>query len=117
MHDKLPVTLGTRFDISYASEQDENYFCTPTHLTVCFPQIVDVMEVGDMAVFDDGKMTATVREVHPKHKVIECTEIAGGKDSYTLKGKKGICVRNKPLGIDCITDHDHKSLHFARDIL
>lgn len=70
-----------------------------------------------MAVFDDGKMTATVREIYDTYKVIECTEIAGGKESYTLKGKKGICVRNKPLGIDCITESDKKSLDFTRDIL
>jgi len=75
------------------------------------------MEVGDFAVFDDGKMTATVREIHDTYKVIECTEIGGGKESYTLKGKKGICVRNKPLGIDCITEHDHKSLDFAKHTL
>lgn len=117
LHDKIVVTVGKKFHISFASEKDENYLCTEDHLTVCFPEIVNVMEVGDFAVFDDGKMTATVREVHDTYKVIECTEIGGGKESYTLKGKKGICVRNKPLGIDCITEHDHKSLHFARDIV
>lgn len=26
-------------------------------------------------------------------------------------------MRNKPLGIECITDHDRKSIEFARDIL
>jgi pyruvate kinase len=26
-------------------------------------------------------------------------------------------VRNRPLGIECITDHDRKSVEFARDIL
>lgn len=26
-------------------------------------------------------------------------------------------MRNRPLGIDCITDHDRKSIEFARDIL
>jgi pyruvate kinase len=75
------------------------------------------MSIGDLAVFDDGKMTATVREIYDDYKVIECTEISGGKEYYTLKGKKGICVRNKPLGIDCITEHDHKSLDFAKNIL
>lgn len=111
------MTLGKQFQISYASENDTNKLCTADHLKVCFPQIVDVMGVGDLAVFDDGKMTATVREIHDTYKVIECTDIESGKESYTLKGRKGICVRNKPLGIDCITDHDHESLKFARDIV
>jgi len=115
--DKIIVTLGKQFKISSASETDADKLCTEEHLKVCFPQIVDVMEVGDLAVFDDGKMTATVREVHDTYKVIECTDIGGSKESYTLKGRKGICVRNKPLGIDCITDHDHESLKFARDVV
>jgi len=111
------VTLGKKFQISYANEQDENYLCTEAHLTVCFPQIILAMEIGDLAVFDDGKMTATVIDIHDTYKVIECTEIGDNKESYTLKGKKGICVRNKPLGIDCITEHDHRSLEFARDVV
>ncbi len=115
--DKIVVTLGKKFKISYASEDAADILCTEDHLKVCFPQIVSVMEVGDLAVFDDGKMTATVREIHDTYNIIECTNIAGGKTSYTLKGRKGICVRNKPLGIDCITDHDHKSLAFARDMV
>jgi len=115
--DKIVVTLGKKFKISFASEGDSQVLCTEDHLKVCFPQIVDVMSVGDLAVFDDGKMTATVREVHDDYKVIECTEIGGGKESYNLKGRKGICIRNKPLGIDCITEHDHKSLEFACDMV
>lgn len=115
--DKLPVTLGMKFKISYADASNPEHLCTTEHLKVCFPQIVDIMEIGDLAVFDDGKMTATVREIHDGYKVIECTEIDGGKESYTLKGRKGICVRNKPLGIDCITDHDRMSIEFARDTL
>lgn len=43
------------------------------------------MAVGDLAVFDDGKMTATVTEVHPDHRVIVCSEISDGKESYILK--------------------------------
>jgi pyruvate kinase len=80
--------VGKKFEISYAAETAESYLCTEEHLTVCFPEIVNVMEIGDLAVFDDGKMTATVREIHDTYKVIECTEIGGGKESYTLKGKK-----------------------------
>jgi hypothetical protein len=33
------------------------------------------MEIEDLAVFDDGKMTATVREIHDAYKIIECTEV------------------------------------------
>ncbi|MCB9807356.1 hypothetical protein H6768_05815 [Candidatus Peribacteria bacterium] len=49
--------------------------------------------------------------------MIECSEILSGEKTFVLGGRKGICVRNRPLGIECITEHDRKSIEFARDIL
>lgn len=91
------MTIGKTFVISYADPKNDDHLCTETHLRVCFPEIIDVMEVGDMAVFDDGKMTAIVREKRGEKAIIECSEIAGDKNTYILKGRKGICIRNKAL--------------------
>lgn len=113
----MMVTLGEMLEVTYAPATSEERFCTPGKLRVCFPQIVEVMQVGDVVIFDDGKMTATVREKSGDRAVIECTEILSGESTFKLGGRKGICVRNRPLGIDCITDHDRKSIEFARDIL
>jgi pyruvate kinase len=113
----MTVKLGEMLEVIYAPASSEERFCTPGKLRVCFPQIVEVMQVGDVVIFDDGKMTATVREKSDDRAVIECTEILSGNDTFILGGRKWICVRNRPLGIDCITDHDRKSIEFARDIL
>ena len=113
----MTVKLGEMLEVTYAPASSEERFCTPGKLRVCFPQIVEVMQVGDVVIFDDGKMTATVREKSGDRAVIECTEILSGKDTFVLGGRKWICVRNRPLGIECITDHDRKSIEFARDIL
>lgn len=72
----LPVKRGDRFIVTYESGDSENRFCTPGNLKVCFPEIVEIMEVGDTVIFDDGKMTAVVREKSAGKGTIECTEIA-----------------------------------------
>lgn len=113
----MMVALGEMLEVTYAPATSEERFCTPGKLRVCFPQIVEVMQIGDVVIFDDGKMTATVREKSGDRAGIECTEILSGESTFKLGGRKGICVRNRPLGIDCITDHDRKSIEFARDIL
>ena len=113
----MTVNLREKLEVTYAPATSEERFCTPGKLRVCFPQIVEVMQVGDVVIFDDGKMTAIVREKSGDRAVIECTEILSWKDTFILGGRKWICVRNRPLGIDCITDHDRKSIEFARDIL
>jgi pyruvate kinase len=113
----ITVQLGEMLEVTYAPATSEERFCEPGKLRVCFPQIVEVMQVGDVVIFDDGKMSATVREKSGERAVIECTEILSGSNSFVLGGRKWICVRNRPLGIECITDHDRKSIEFARDIL
>lgn len=113
----IPVKIGDRFEVTYESGESENRFCEPWKLKVCFPEIVEVMEIGDVVIFDDGKMTAVVREKWEKMNIIECSEILNGDEIFILGGRKWICVRNKPLGIECITAHDRKSIEFARDVL
>lgn len=46
------------------------------------------MQVGDVVIFDDGKMSATVREKSEDRAVIECTEILSGSDTFILGGRK-----------------------------
>lgn len=75
------------------------------------------MQVGDTVIFDDGKMEAIVREKNNGIAHIECSMIRSGETTFFLGGRKGICVRNRPLGIDCITHHDRKSIEFARDLI
>ena len=113
----ITVKLWEMLEVTYAPATSEERFCEPGKLRVCFPQIVEVMQIGDVVIFDDGKMSATIREKSGDRAVIECTEILSGKETFILGGRKWICVRNRPLGIECITDHDRKSIEFARDIL
>jgi len=75
-------------EVTYASATSEERFCTPGKLRVCFPQIVEVMQVGDVVIFDDAKMTAVVREKSDERAVIECTEILSGSDTFILGGRK-----------------------------
>lgn len=113
----MTVKFGEMLEVTYAPANSEERFCSAGKLRVCFPEIVEVMKVDDVIIFDDGKMTATVREKSSDRAVIECREILSGNNTFILWGRKGICVRNRPLGIECITDHDSKSIEFARDIL
>lgn len=75
-------------EVIYASANSEVRFCEPGKLRVCFPQIVEVMQIGDVVIFDDGKMSATVREKSENRAVIECTEILSGKETFVLGGRK-----------------------------
>ncbi len=84
----MTVKLGEMLEVTYAPATSEERFCTPGKLRVCFPQIVEVMHIGDVVIFDDGKMTATVREKSGDRAVIECTEILSGKDTFVLGGRK-----------------------------
>jgi hypothetical protein len=47
------VKLGDKLEVEYAPEDSEDRFCTPGKLKVCFPEIVEVMQVGDTVIFDD----------------------------------------------------------------
>ena len=115
--DKMIMRVGDDFQVTYAPGNSSERFCTYNHLKVCFPEIVGVMEVWDSVIFDDGKMTAIVRGKSTGKAMLECIEIQNWDPKYILKGRKWICVRNRPLGIDCMTQHDHKSVKFARDML
>lgn len=115
--DKMIMRVGDEFQVTYAPGNSSERFCTYNHLKVCFPEIVGVMEVWDSVIFDDGKMTAIVRGKSTGKAMLECIEIQNWDPKYILKGRKWICVRNRPLGIDCMTQHDHKSVKFARDML
>lgn len=84
----MTVKLGDMLEVTYAPASLEERFCTPGKLRVCFPQIVEVMQVGDVVIFDDGKMTATVREKSGDRAVIECTEILSGETTFKLGGRK-----------------------------
>lgn len=84
----MTVNLGEKLEVTYAPGTSEERFCTPGELRVCFPQIVEVMQVDDVVIFDDGKMTAIVREKSGDRAIIECTEILSGKDTFVLGGRK-----------------------------
>lgn len=84
----MTVKLGEMLEVTYAPASSEERFCEPGKLRVCFPQIVEVMQIGDVVIFDDGKMSATVREKSGDRAVIECTEILSGSDSFVLGGRK-----------------------------
>lgn len=83
----ITVKLGEMLEVTYAPATSEERFCEPGKLRVCFPEIIKVMQVGDTVIFDDGKMSAIVREVGEKH-IIECSEILSGKETFILGGRK-----------------------------
>lgn len=117
IQDKMIMRVGDTFEVAYAPGNSTERFGTYGHIKVCFPEIVNVMEVGDECVFDDGKMTAIVRGKSSWKAMLECTQIPPDLEKYILKGRKWISVRNKPLGVPCITYHDRKSIEFAKNIL
>ncbi len=84
----IPVQIGDKFEACYASGDSEERFCTKGKLRVCFPEIIQVMDIGDTVIFDDGKMTAIVREKSDTKAIIECSEILSGEDTFTLGGRK-----------------------------
>ncbi len=113
----ITVHIWELLEVTYESGDSDERFCLPWKLKVCFPEIVDVMEIGDIVIFDDGKMMAKVVQKETNKAVIQCSEILSGKEEFVLWGRKWICVRNRPLGISCITDHDRKSIEYARDMI
>lgn len=88
IQDKMMVRVGDTFEVTYAPGNSLERFCTYGHLRVCFPEIVNVMAVGDECVFDDGKMTAIVRGKSTGRAMLECIEIPVGSEKYILKGRK-----------------------------
>lgn len=42
------------------------------------------MEIGDIVIFDDGKMMAKVVQKETNKAVIQCSEILSGKEEFVL---------------------------------
>jgi pyruvate kinase len=74
------------------------------------PEIVNVLEVGDILKLDDGKMQITVVERH-------VTQLKARVDfGGALKNQKGLNVPTRRIPISALTEKDKEHLAFALDL-
>ncbi len=74
------------------------------------PEIINVLEEGDVLKLDDGKMQLTVVKRHVTQ--LEARVDFGG----TLKNQKGLNVPTRLIPISALTDKDKEDLAYALDL-
>jgi pyruvate kinase len=74
------------------------------------PEIINVLEEGDVLKLDDGKMQLTVVKRHVTQ--LEARVDFGG----TLKNQKGLNVPTRRIPISALTDKDKEDLAYALDL-
>ena len=101
----IELKYGETYRLINAAEASEAGVIPAPH-----PELLDVLEVGDVLKFDDGKLQVTVTEVGDD--AIEVKADTPGE----LKDRKGINAPDRALPISALTDKDKKDLAFALDI-
>ena len=81
----------------------------PKTIPVPHAEIVDMLEVGDTVLVDDGKLIFTVTETG-KHTRVRA-DVPG-----KISDRKGFTVRGKALPVQALTDKDRADLDFALEI-
>lgn len=110
--DRLDLLCGTRPGRS-ARRDLEGTCIEPATVSCDVPRLFERLRPGDRVLFDDGTLTATVREVSRDRAVLRIVQCAGGQAK--LKADKGINVPDTLLDLPAMTDKDHADLAFAVD--
>ena len=82
-------------------------------LKISLPSIIDDLNVGDEAWFDDGKIGGVVTETNEETAIVEINKAK--KDGSKLKKSKGINFPNTSLTLPSLTDYDIENLDFVAE--
>ena len=101
---KLKLDFGGEYRLVAAAETDE-----PATIPVPHPEILEVLEVGDRVLCNDGMIILTVTEAGATPKV---------KSDFPgeLGNRKGFTVQGKTLPVKALTDKDREDLDYALSI-
>ena len=103
--DALSLRYGSDYRLLLAAESNDDDVIPIPH-----PEVIDVLEPGDILKLDDGKLQLTVRE-RTKSAVIARADTPG-----VLSSRKGVNLPGRALPISALTDKDKNDLACALDI-
>ncbi|MEO1309387.1 MAG: pyruvate kinase [Pseudomonadota bacterium] len=101
---------GGRVDLEYGAEvrlEPGSESAAEHVIPVPHPELLDVLEPGDLVMLDDGKLRLRVTEKAGEARIAKVE--AGGP----LTDRKGINVPSRPLPISALTQKDRRDLAFA----
>lgn len=108
--DRLDLRCGSQ--PGHAARFDLDGRCIePATISCDVARLFERLRPGERVLFDDGTITATVREVSPRRAVLSIVHCAGGQ--ARLKADKGINVPDTLLDLPALTDQDRADLGFA----
>ncbi len=103
--DGIELRYGETYRLILAKESDE-----PDVIPIPHPEVMDVIQEGDILKLDDGKLQITVTARHETH--VEVRADAFGP----LTNRKGINLPGRQLPISALTEKDRKDLDHALNI-
>jgi pyruvate kinase len=83
----------------------------PATIGCTLPAVFRDLKRSDRVLFDDGKITACVEEVHQQHAVLKV--ISASPTGTKLKSDKGINLPDTHLHLDAVTEKDISDLQFV----
>lgn len=101
-NDEITLTEGKNIKIV-----KENVLGTEERITVNHPQVIDILEVGDVILLENGLMKIEVVECNSDS--VTCKIINGG----VLGNKKSLSLPNKQLNIPYISEQDKEDIIYA----
>ncbi|MHC4879389.1 MAG: pyruvate kinase [Planctomycetota bacterium] len=112
LHRGERLLLGDDHKIGTPARYDEHGQLVRSATIGCtLPSVFRDLKRGERVLFDDGKITTVVDEVHPHHVVLEVTE--AGKNGTKLRADKGINLPDTDLHLDALTEKDIEDLAFV----
>ena len=96
---------------SPAKYDDHGQVIYPATIGCTLPSVFRDLQRGERVLFDDGKIAASVEEVHERHAVLEVTAAAAG--GTKLRADKGINLPDTNLHLDALTQKDIQDLAFV----
>ncbi len=90
---------------------DHEEFVEPAHISCTSTEIFDQVAVGERILFDDGKISGRIEEVHETHLLIRINYAADGLAK--LRSDKGINLPDSRLTISGLTEKDREDLKFV----
>jgi pyruvate kinase len=101
-NDAIKLTYGGEYRLVLAKASDDENTIPIPH-----PELLDILQPGDILRLDDGKLQITITE-RSKHHLIARADTPG-----VLSSRKGINAPGRTLPISALTDKDREDLDFA----
>jgi len=94
-----------------AVHDDDGRVTTPAFVSCALPEVFVGVRVGEVILFDDGKIRGTIRGALEDRLRVEITAVAGG--AAKLKKEKGINLPESDLKLSALTAKDIDDLAFV----